>query len=303
MTSMFSGRQQSYTQDSKDSFASQNSFANYSEEKKDKRYPPTSMAGPISNESGSSYPRQSIDSSRRTSFGFSRKNTGSLGEPSGKPSRRFSLLPSSLSKTFSSQRDSLPAQGAHERHGSNATRPRAGSRPGMAFGRGLDSRSPSQSTTGSSMPGFYDGQHDGNNRVRNGPTSAPTAGPSSAPPAQPRFDQHGAPVAPIGDEKFPNPRDPHPSASKPYRHPTNDSEDVIPGQSQPGRNPYPQGMGADDSYSLSQQQSRKGVLQKSRKFTDEYDQHGHGGRAGSSGSSKKVMDFFRRMGRSREAGR
>ena len=304
MTSMFSGRQQPYT----DSLASQNSFANYAEEKKEKRYPPTSMAGPMSNDSGSSYPRQSIDSSRRPSFGFSRKNTGSSGEPSGKPPRRFSLLPSSLSKTFSSQRDSLTAQGPHERRGSNATRPRAGSRPGMAFGRSQDSRSPSRSTTGSNMPGYYDGQHDGSsNRLRNAqPTSAPTTGPFSAPSAQPRFDPHtAAPAAPLGDEKFPDPRDPHPSANKPYRHPTHDSVDLA---SHQARNPYPQGMGgvsssADESCSLSQQQSRKGVLQKSRKFTDEYEQHGHGGRAGSSGSSKKVMDFFRRMGRSREAGR
>ncbi|KAI8933875.1 hypothetical protein NX059_009572 [Plenodomus lindquistii] len=332
MTSMFSGRQQSYAQDSKDSFASQNSFNNYPEEKKEKRYPPTSMAGPMSNEPVSSYPRQSMDSSRRTSFGFSRKNTGgNNAEPSSKPSRRFSLLPASLSKTFS-QRDSLPAQSSHERRGSSAARPRASSRPGMAFGRGQDSRSPSQSTTGtgSAVPGFYDGQHDSSTRVqqRPAPTSAPMAGPSSAPPNQTRFDEYPS-GAPIGDEKFPNPREQHPSANRPYRQPTTNSSDNFAGSTsshpQPmhqhnssqatmqygnsasagpgaGRNPYPQGMGGGTD-ELSQTQSRKGVLQKSRKFTDEYEERGHGGKAGSSGSSKKVMDFFRRMGRSREAGR
>ncbi|KAH9863614.1 hypothetical protein J1614_009546 [Plenodomus biglobosus] len=319
MTSMFSGRQQSSAQASKDSFASQNSFANYTEERKEKRYPPTSMAGPISNEPVSSYPRQSMDSSRRTSFGFSRKNpSGNPNEPSGKSSRRFSLLPSSLSKTFSSQRESMPAQGSHERRGSSAARPRASSRPGMAFGHGQDSRSPSQSTTGSNMPGFYDGQHDSNSRVRNPNTSAPNPGPSSAPPNQTRFNEY--PSAPIADEKFPDPRDPHPSANRPYRHPTNDSDDFAAPMTRPqqqnssqqtvqygngtsaGRNPYPQGMGGAGE-DLSQQQSRKGVLQKSRKFTDEYEERGHGGKAGSSGSSKKVMDFFRRMGRSREASR
>ncbi|KAH9880914.1 hypothetical protein IAQ61_001208 [Plenodomus lingam] len=324
VTSMFSGRQQSYAQASKDSFASQNSFSNYPEEKREKRYPPTSMTGPMSNDSVA-YPRQSMDSSRRTSFGFSRKNNngGSSGEPSGKSSRRFSLLPSSLSKTFSSQRESMPAQGSHERRGSSVARPRASSRPGMAFGRGQASRSPSQSTTGSNMPGFYDGQHESSSRVRNAVTSAPMAGPSSAPPNQTRFEE------PIADEKFPNPRDPHPSANRPYRHPTDDSDDFAAPTSQPQQqqtmqhgnsasatatrnNPYPQGMGGGGSISVSgsnggdefgAHQSRKGVLQKSRKFTDEYEERGHGGKAGSSGSSKKVMDFFRRMGRSREAGR
>lgn len=295
MTSMFSGRQPSYTQDPKESFTSQNSYANHAEEKR-KNYPPTSMAGPMSNDNVAAYhPRQSNESSRRTSFGFSRKNTGNSGE-TGK-SRRFSLLPSSLSKTFSSQRESMPASGYGERRGSSA-RPRASSRPGMAFGRGAESRSPSQSTTGSQVPGFYDGQHDSSSRVRPAPTSA--AGPSSAPPNQTHFNDY-ANQAPIGDEKFPNPRDPHPSTqNRPYRSHTIDSEgeeELATSQSQQ-RNPYPQGMGGDDS---TQQQQRKGVLQKSRRFADAYDEQG--GNKGSSGSSKKVMDFFRRMGRQRTGSR
>ena len=308
MTSMFSGRQPSYTQDPKESFTSQNSYANPPEEKKQKSYPPTSMAGPMSNEYVAAPPRQSTDSSRRTSFGFSRRNTNNSGET--KPSRRFSLLPSSLSKTFSSQRDSMPATTSHsERRGSSA-RPRAGSKPGMAFGRGAESRSPSQSTTGSNIPGFYDGQHDSSSRVRNATTSA--AGPSSAPAERTQFESYGT-QAPIGDEKFPNPRDPHPSTQKPHRQYTNDSEasdNLTPGpssqsqsfghqqQQQRNPNPYPQGMGGDD---YAQQQQRKGVLQKSRKFADAYDEQS--GNKGSSGSSKKVMDFFRRMGRQRTGGR
>jgi protein-serine/threonine kinase len=300
MTSMF-GRQQSYSNDPKESLTSQGSYA-YPEERKEKRYPPTSMAGPMSNDNvaTTSHPRQSTDSSRRTSFGFSRKNTTGSSGDNGKPSRRFSLLPSSLSKTFSSQRDSLPAQ---ERRGSNA-RPRASSRPGaMAFGRGAESRSPSQSTQGSNMPGFYDGQHDSNSRIRHPNTSA--AGPSSAPPNQTHFDAYGNQnQTPIADEKFPNPREQHPSQNKPYPHPSNDSEEFAQGsQSQQfsqrtPSNPYPQGMGGGDE--LNQQQSRKGVLQKSRRFADAYDEQGAGGNKGSSGSSKKVMDFFRRMGRQRE---
>ncbi|KAF1851317.1 Pkinase-domain-containing protein [Cucurbitaria berberidis CBS 394.84] len=301
MTSMFSGRQPSYTQDPKESLTSQSSYANHPEEKKQKSYPPTSMPGPISNEPISAH-RQSTESGRRTSFGFSRKNTNNSGE--SKPSRRFSLLPSSLSKTFTSQRDSMPATSHSERRGSNA-RPRAGSKPGGAFGRGAESRSPSQSTTGSNIPGFYDGQHDSSSRIRNANTNA--AGPSSAPADRTQFEAYGN-QAPIGDEKFPNPRDPHPSMqNRSYRqHPNNSevSETFAPGpssQSQslgPQRSAYPQGMGGDES---PQQQQRKGVLQKSRKFADAYDEQS--GNKGSSGSSKKVMDFFRRMGRQRTGGR
>lgn len=295
VTSMFSGRQPSYSNDPKASFTSQNSYANHSEERRQKNYPPTSMPGPMSNDATSA-PRQSTDSSRRTSFGFSRKNTNNSGE--AKPSRRFSLLPSSLSKTFSSsQRDSMPATSSQmERRTSNA-RPRAGSRPGMAFGRGAESRSPSQSTTGSNIPGFYDGHHD--SRVR------ATAGPSSAPPDRTQFENY-PPQAPIGDEKFPNPREAHPSSkhgrpSQPYRQATADSEDSENANPAAGRNPYPQGMGGDDSPPLGGQPQRKGVLQKSRKFADAYDEQS--GNKGSSGSSKKVMDFFRRMGRQRTGSR
>ncbi|RMZ67450.1 serine threonine- kinase KIN4 [Pyrenophora seminiperda CCB06] len=309
MTSMFSGRQPSYSQDPKESLTSQGSYG-YPEEKKQKTYPPTSMAGPMSNDNvAMAAPRQSTESSRRTSFGFSRKNTSNSGD-NPKSSRRFSLLPSSLSKTFSSQRESLPAQPSHERRGSNA-RPRASSRPGgMSFGRSAESRSPSQSTQGSNMPGFYDGQHDSNSRIRNPHLNA--AGPSSAPPNQTQFNGYNTSSAPEFDEKFPNPREAHPSVqgNRPYRHPTDDSEmseNATAGhmsQSQQSSqrtpsNPYPHGMGGDE---LNQQQQRKGVLQKSRRFADAYDDQGSSNK-GSSGSSKKVMDFFRRMGKQRTSSR
>lgn len=273
VTSMFSSRQPSYSQDPKESSTSQNSTYQH-EKKAQKSYPPTSMPGPIANDDGR---RQSNESSRRTSFGFSRKTTDQSGN-SGKSSRRFSLLPSSLSKTFSSShRESMPATSHSDRRGSAATsRQRAGSRPGMAFGRGAESRSPSQSTTGSNVPGFYDGQHESSSRIR--------PGPSSAPANQTQFDY----APPIGDEKFPGPKEPHPSMqNRPYRHHTNDSEasePVVPVQSH--RAPHE-----------SHESHRKGVLQKSRKFADAYEESG--GNKGSSGSSKRVMDFFRRMGRQR----
>ncbi|RAR03882.1 serine/threonine-protein kinase KIN4 [Stemphylium lycopersici] len=313
MTSMFSGRQPSYSQDPKESLTSQGSYG-YPEEKKQKSYPPTSMAGPMSNDnvSATTAPRQSTESSRRTSFGFSRKNTANSGE-NPKSSRRFSLIPSSLSRTFTSQRESLPAQGSHERRGSNA-RARASSRPGMGFGRGGESRSPSQSTQGSNMPGFYDGQHDSNSRIRNPQLSASAAGPSSAPPNQTHFNGYNH-SAPEFDEKFPNPREAHPSGqgNRPYRQATDDSEASEPraqarmsqsqqfNQSSPS-NPYPPGMGGEELSPQQQQQQRKGVLQKSRRFADAYDEQGSSNK-GSSGSSKKVMDFFRRMGKQRTSSR
>ncbi|KAF1998670.1 Pkinase-domain-containing protein [Amniculicola lignicola CBS 123094] len=283
VTSMFSGRQyQSQAQD-----PSQNSTHNPN--KVQKSYPPTSMPGPMGGHDDTA-PRQSMESSRRTSFGFNRKTTDQSGAP--KASRRFSLLPSSLSKTFTSNRESMPATNSHstDRRASAAPAPRSRGTSrggGMAFGRG-ESRSPSQSTTGSNMPGFYDGQHDSGSRVR--------AGPSSAPPQQTNFDH----VAPIGDDKFPGPTVPHP-ASQPYQgqtrpyHHANDSEasePVVPVQ----RSQYPQGFNAPDVPPKDTRDGNK--LQKSRKFADAYDD-GKGHHSGSSGSAKRVMDLFRRIGRQR----
>ena len=296
MTSMFGGRQNSYSQDPKGSVTSQDSYSNQGEERKQKRYPPTSMPASMSNDNsiGSSGPRPSTDSRRRPSFSFSRKNT----DDGTKTSRRFSLIPSSLSRTF--QRESMPADGYGQRRGSNAGKGRNNSRSGITFGRGNDSRSPSQSTMGSNaVPGFYDGQQDSNSRIRqpNASThSHSVAGPSSAPAQQTQFAYPNQ--AAIGDDKFPNPQQPHPiqGSNRPYgRHPNDSqsSEQITPTLShgsQPQRTQYPQGMG-------SEPEQRGGKLQKHRKFEDAYESTG--GNKGSSGSSKKVMDFFRQMGRRR----
>jgi protein-serine/threonine kinase len=156
------------------------------------------------------------------------------------------------------------------------------------------------------MPGFYDGHQD---RMRNPQMHA--AGPSSAPPNQTQFNGYNQ-SAPEFDEKFPNPQEAHPAAqgNRPYQQP-GDESDASETQGR-GRmshsqqfsqrntsNPYPAGMGGDE---LSQQQQRKGVLQKSRRFADAYDEQGSANK-GSSGSSKKVMDFFRRMGKQRTSSR
>jgi protein-serine/threonine kinase len=279
VTSMFSGRQ------------AQEPNQNQSSNKPQKSYPPTSMAAPIANNEG---PRKSIDSSRRTSFGFSRKNSDNAA--GGKSTRRFSLLPSSLSKTFSGHRESVPASSSNstiDRRGSAApSRNRATSRPAMAFGRG-ESRSPSRSTTGSNVPDVYDGQHDG--RVRNR-----VGGPSSAPAQQTQFDY----APPIGDDKIPGPTQPHPATNprdRPYQHPNDSEGSESAGPAGSAAQQYPAGFNSNDS--AATQRDRPGVLQKNRKFVDAYDDPKHGHHSGSSGSAKRVMDLFRRIGRQREKDR
>lgn len=279
VTSMFSGRQ-----------PSDSSQQSHTPNKIQKSYPPTSMAGPLITDDA---PRQSTDSSRRTSFGFSRKNTDQSG--GSKAGRRFSLIPSSLSKTFSGNRESLPPSAHSNDRRTSAILPNRSrnTSKSMAFGRG-DSRSPSQSTQDSHVPGFYDGVGENNSRVR--------AGPSSAPPQQTQFDY----APPIGDEKFPGPKEAHPSthrtAPQPYRH-GNDSEASEPtasGSQQQQRPQYPAGFNSTDAVPNQQpQRERPGVLQKSRKFGDAYEDSGKGHHSGSSGSAKRVMDLFRRIGRQR----
>ena len=80
-------------------------------EKPSRKYPPTSMKGPIVSGTTGTTPRVSSESrrteSRRTSFGFSRKSSDVSRQD--KP-RRFSLLPQSFSlKNFSSS----PKEAAH----------------------------------------------------------------------------------------------------------------------------------------------------------------------------------------------
>ena len=264
-----------------------------------KSYPPTSMAGPMSNDE---QPRQSTESPRRTSFGFSRKTTNTSESGGSKASRRFSLLPASLSKTFSSQhRETAPPPSSHSgtdprRSAAPAPRSRGQSRTGVGLGKG-DSRSPSQSTTGSNIPGFYDGQTERNHEPESRRREV-RGGPSSAPAQQTRFD-YSTPT--IGDEKIPGPTVPHPASQsyrdRPYHHP-NESEDSAEASTsrQQSRPRYPPGFNSSDPVPQQQQQKeRPGVLQKHRKFADAYEDP----KSGSSGSAKRVMDLFRRIGRQR----
>ncbi|KAF2277843.1 Pkinase-domain-containing protein [Westerdykella ornata] len=274
VTSMFTGRQHA-----------DSAHSTHVPNKIQKSYPPVSMV-PISQDEP---PRKSQESSRRTSFGFSRKNTDQSGN---KSTRRFSLLPSSLSRTFMGHRESLPPSSSHSAvdrrtSAAPAARKRTTSRPGMNY---PDSRSPSQSTTRSERPGFYDGAHESGSRIR--------AGSSSAPAQQTQFSYSTL----IGDEKFPGPTQPHPS-QKPqaYRHPNDSdaSQRVMRGGQQQQRPQYPAGFDSSECVppATTPQRERPGVLQKHRKFADAYEDKGH--HAGSSGSAKRVMDIFRRLGRQR----
>lgn len=297
VTSMFSGRQ---PQDA-------SHHSSHTPNKIQKSYPPTSMTDPISNQDGPAGPRPSHDSSRRTSFGFNRKNTDSSGAP--KP-RRFSLIPSSLSKTFSNSRDrdsNAPSSSGTDRRAPAAqgARQRTSSRPVM--GQNRDSRSPSRSTTNSNVPAFYDGQHESNSRIR--------AGSSSAPAQQTQFNNysHASQQPPIGDDKFPGPTQPHPAQGgrdqRPYNHANASEGSQSHLQQTPSRGPapmraqYPPGFNSGDVAASTQtpqsQRERPGVLQKNRRFADAYEDPKHGHHSGSSGSAKRVMDLFRRLGRQR----
>ena len=252
----------------------------------EKRYPPTSMKGPISSNS----PRQSTDS-RRPSFTFSRKNS----DPArvDKP-RRFSLLPASFSfKGMTS--------GAKD---SNSDSSRPMSQRQQSYGQqpqhmGYD-RGASQADSDESIP-TYDGVRDGSRNV-SAPLSRRTdpsnrSARNAEPLQQPQY------LSQYESSQMDLQNQPLPQGQSFFVHGTGaptDSELSV-GRS-PNRPQYPTGFNSYDEPRPSMQ-SRNGrspaVLQKpNRKFADAYEQDpGH--HAGSSGAAKRVMDFFRRRGRSR----
>ncbi|MCJ1400039.1 hypothetical protein MMC11_003242 [Xylographa trunciseda] len=254
----------------------------------EKRYPPTSMKGPMASNS----PRQSTDS-RRPSFSFSRKNSDPARAE--KP-RRFSLLPTSFSfkSMTSGGKDQNPdsSRPVSQRQQSYGQQPQ-----GMGYDRGT-----SQTDSEESVP-TYDGVSNGSRNVsaplsrRTDPSirSARNAEPSQQPPyLSPQYDSsqissQNRPI-PQGQSFFIN------ETGAPT-----DSELSV-GQSQ-NRPRYPAGFNSYEDEPRPSMQGRNGrgpaVLQKpNRKFADAYEQDpGH--HAGSSGAAKRVMDFFRRRGRSR----
>lgn len=335
-------------------------------EKREKRYPPTSMKGPIPNDAQDyqqqqnqqiDAPRKSTDS-RRTSFTFSRSKTRDSDTATNRSSRRFSLV--GLKKLI------RKGDGDHDDDGQYAVEDGEGSVPppkhrrdssrARFFSRG-QSRSPSRSmlTDDGRIPGAaYFDDYPGVNQPINRDAQAAVASASAAAMAQP-----GATVVPSADLSHvsttgsqrqgysvmqnntyldnalysqnrytthtpdtdhegrrsrtqqlstePPPRSAgtegsygasttqsYQSAhqqiqSQPSSHPSN-----YRAPSGTANGPYPAGFNdGDDLYPPRSASSKATTLQKHKKFSDAYDD-GH-----SSGSGRRVMDFFRRMGKQR----
>ncbi|KAI9806521.1 MAG: hypothetical protein M1833_003708 [Piccolia ochrophora] len=264
-----------------------------------KSYPPTSMPGPIA----SGTPRQSTDS-RRSSFGFSRKASGSQEK-----SRRFSLLPASFSlKNFgggASSKEYMPpttAESGNEQADFAQPPPpirTKAKRPSMAFGRGLSQAESVDTSDSAQFP--YEGAYDAKkgsarqDRKRAGPTSNPQ---------QQAYQKYPSDMEKHGGENSGY----HAYASGPGDSAlTTESESSL--NMPPSRAPYPPGFNTYDEEEPPQQRWGRGpgVLQKSnRKFVDAYEQEPErrftssgGQNSGSSGAARKVMDFFRRRGKAR----
>jgi protein-serine/threonine kinase len=242
----------------------------------EKRYPPTSMKGPIMSDS----PRHSSDS-RRPSFGFSRKNS----DLSTKEKKRFSLLPASFSlKNITGSSKSQAADFS-----------RQSSSQGNAFARG-------QSGTDSdeSLPNF-DGGRDPNRHV-SAPISSLQTRQNEIPPRGSSQQPHDQ----FAPRHVSQPLVSHSQALQPAPQfnqsaPLTASDVSVNRQHRPI---YPVGFNSlDEIPSQSMQQGRGGrggVLQKAnRKFADAFEQDQDSGHAGSSGAAKRVMDFFRRRGKAR----
>ena len=256
----------------------------------DKRYPPTSMKGPIVSDNS---PRQSTDS-RRPSFSFGRKKSdldrqnSDLGRQDNK-ARRFSLLPASFS--FKNMTGSGNAQA------SDGSRPM--SRRKQSMNQPHHNRGSSRDNSEESIP-TYDGSRE-RDRYRN----------ASAPHQSHRENQYASPTYATTQQPAYSSR---PQQQSYFNDPTPPTDSDIslsrpaqPSQQQPQRPRYPPGFNSyDEEPRPSMQQSRPatgrgpGVLQKpNRKFADAYEGEGEGRHAGSSGAAKRVMDFFRRRGRAR----
>jgi protein-serine/threonine kinase len=283
--------------------------------KRDRAYPPTSMSNAMPNDNGVG--RKSTESSRRTSFGFSRKNSD---EPNARSARRFSFLPSSLSGSrfgSSAGKDPSGEGSINDRRNSTAQsqRSRPVSRPQMAFGRG-ESRSRSQSTI-DGIANNDTGYQDQRARAANVPLRTPqTAQPSfgeSHPAQQPGYgvskaqqilgDSAGALAHPSQQHAHSNfntysyTSNPQPNSAPPMstsmsgglyaQSPTN------PNQLEPGYDPA---MTGEDRLGMKQ-------MGKNRRFADAYEDGAGHQQAGSSGAARKVMDFFRRTGKGREGRR
>ena len=294
-------------------------------EKKDRKYPPVSMRNAMPNANDEAQPRQSTESSRRTSFGFSRKNSdhpSTTTKEEKRSSRRFSLLPSGFSmnnlmgkKDDSSQRQSYQYE----------SRPES---KGMAFGRGT-SRTPSESTNNSTSQYYEQNRLGADPQRRAAPTSNPaqyaekplpsqpgrSAGASDTPPPmiqrkQYRDDGYGGNLL----AQTPPPQQSlQQQEPERYYTPTEDpAQTALPASSPYNNAPYsqPRSTGqysnnatsgySNNAYGQTEalEPPRQQFRPNQRNFDEQYDR----GNSGSSSATRRVMDFFRRRGKDRSEG-
>ena len=282
---------------------------------KQKAYPPVSMQNGIV--VGTDGSRRSSES-RRTSFGFNRKMVEAPA--ADRRSHRFSgILPSWTSKASSISKDGSssrpPTQpmypekvepGPIQATGTDGNRSRGQPRPCMAFGRG-DS-SPSISTTSSTLPVLHDAkverQRDGRVVGSNSATRQTTSQPASYP-----VEYYGTTATATYDPVNAAAHHQHSSRPSMGRAPSSYIAQALANSSQPQQQ---QKQSAFDEYEANSRgkegghnQSfskfdRQAGLQRNRKFTDAYEaETGHGHHGGSSGASRRVMDFFRKIAKVR----
>ena len=271
------------------------------EQRAKRSHPPISMKQPIPVNNGVTEPRRSTESRRSTErLGFSRKNSNQQQDGGQRTSRRFSFIPASLQRTFSTSNRDPPGSSQSSDRRVSYKKQREDSRPRMGFGH--ESRSSSRSTTTESNPAVQDSQVD---RPREGAPQRnrpPTDGsnvPTSAPPQQTQFSTQGyasqdpysynssQPVDDYDDLDI-EPPVPPPKENTSTRRQTQ-TLSHRPGQYPPGFNDN-----EDDSYSY-QGRDKPATLQKHRRFTEAYEND----HIGTSGPARRVMDFFRKRGKAR----
>ena len=275
-------------------------------EKKDRKYPPVSMRNAIPNSNEDAPPRQSMESSRRTSFGFSRKNSEAPSE-SKRSSRRFSLLPAgfSMNNLMGKKDQSYDSRQSYQYD----SRPES---KGVAFGRGT-SRTPSESTTNSTAPLYYE-----TDRFQQRSSQAQPS------PRDPRFEKP-LPAQPPPTSNYPTPppvqrkqyRDdgyggnlleepqsqPQQQQQEPIERYYTPTENASQQQSPSTHQPYnlysqPQSSATNNNYSsnvygqteaLEPPSTNQQFRPNQRNFDEQYDR----GNSGSSSATRRVMDFFR----------
>lgn len=270
------------------------------QEKPNRAYPPVSMKNAMPSD-GEAMPRPSTDS-RRGSFGFSRKDSNA----SRRNSKRFSFLPQAFSRMSLSKESPSDENIVDGRRGSMQAPPRSrhDSKPvaGMAFGQGR-SRSPSQDTTGSTIPVLYDSALD--QRRRQPPAPQPAQRGATAPDLMNYPSTSNQKQYPQDQQRYSKNRPESQYAQQQARYydpaqsqETQSSESATNLSQYPQQPLYPQGFNPNDRSGRAPQRQPQAVLQKNnRKFNEAYE--GNGNNAGSSGGARRVMDWFRKRGKER----